>query len=279
MWRGGETMTMTHSNETLTRIGARASAGAIDISQRAGVLWYIAADGLKRCTKCGRKIETLVRWPGYEELQKVNCVCDCGAKYCGRVRKAIQEETEKMEKAERYADTFGGSELARSLRRLTFERDDSPAREGNHRARQYAEKFPDVKKWLYFYGPSGAGKTFSAVCIANAVLDKGHTVRVMTPQQLEAQTWDDRDEMFRELLKYDLFILDDLGTERRSDYSYELIYRLIDDRDKAGKPMVITSNIPALELANVTDTKAQRIARRITDNAVPFEFKMRGREK
>lgn len=265
--------------ETIAAIGARMSAGALDISQKAGVRWYTGKDGLNRCVKCGKKLETMVRWPGYSELQKVNCVCDCGKAWSDEVRAAIDRATAEEKMAEQRAEAFGGLELARAMTGITFDKDRDPGRESSKHARIYVEKFPAVRRWLYYFGPPGTGKTWTAACIANALLEKGFTVRMATPQQLEAESWTDKGERFKRYLAYDLFILDDLGTERKTEYSYELIFRLIDDRAKAKKPMVITSNITAMQLSNMEDLKNRRISSRIMGMSGDAWYEFKGVDK
>ena len=42
----------------------------------------------------------------------------------------------------------------------------------------------------------------------------------------------------------DLLVLDDLGSEKQSEWADQELFRLIDHRANEGKPVIITSNVP-----------------------------------
>ena len=65
-----------------------------------------------------------------------------------------------------------------------------------------------------------------------------------------------------------LLILDDLGSERASDYALEQLFLVIDTRYRAGKPLIITTNLTAEELKKPADLRYERIYDRISELCV-----------
>ena len=59
---------------------------------------------------------------------------------------------------------------------------------------------------------------------------------------------------------YDFLILDDMGAEKVSEYSIQILYLLVDKRDSFLKPTMICSN---LSIAGLEDTLSPRITSRI----------------
>lgn len=135
--------------------------------------------------------------------------------------------------------------------------------------RRYADKFPEMLKenWgLFFYGEPGTGKTFAAICIANALLERGWEVLVTSPMRLlEYMRGANADAaaMTKRLARADLLVLDDLGAERDTSYAMEQVYNLIDARYRAGKPMVVTSNETAKKLKSDGNIRKIRVYNRV----------------
>lgn len=121
-------------------------------------------------------------------------------------------------------------------------------------AERYVECFleKEKKEGLMFYGEVGTGKTFSAACIANYLMEKGKTVLVMNlGLYLNKLTlgWGEAErEVLEEVENCDLMIIDDLGGEKSLDkdqtgWRSEKIYNLIDARYRSEKPLIITTNL------------------------------------
>ena len=69
-----------------------------------------------------------------------------------------------------------------------------------------------------------------------------------------------------------LLILDDLGTERNTDYALEKVYNIIDSRSRASKPMILTTNLSLDEMMDATDIRYKRIYDRILETCYPVEI-------
>ena len=78
---------------------------------------------------------------------------------------------------------------------------------------------------------------------------------------------------------YDLLILDDFASERKSDYMYEVLYNIVNDRYNAHKTMIFTSNMTTEETGNPTDPHIRRIMSRIWEMTSPVEVTGQDRRK
>ena len=69
-----------------------------------------------------------------------------------------------------------------------------------------------------------------ACCIANALLDKGYTVKVSTFADIanRLQGTFDKESIYDDLNAVDLLILDDLNAERDTSFMQEIVFTVID---------------------------------------------------
>lgn len=138
------------------------------------------------------------------------------------------------------------------------------------------ENFQNEDIGLILIGAPGTGKTYAAGCVANVLLDKGDSVMFVrvsdVVNHLQCCYGDDRDKYFRRLMSPDLLILDDLGAERDTSFAQGCVLDVIEHRIYTGSPMIITTNIPLVELKNPPDQYKSRIYGRIMANCAPIVF-------
>jgi DNA replication protein DnaC len=104
---------------------------------------------------------------------------------------------------------------------------------------------------LWLMGNTGTGKTTLGMLTAKSALAAGRTVAVyFTPKLLTQirQTYQatDREDayeaFFRRLTSVDLLYIDDLGSERHTDWVVEQLYALVNERYENQRSMLVTSN-------------------------------------
>lgn len=146
-------------------------------------------------------------------------------------------------------------------------------------AKSYCEKFKimyERNQGLLFYGTVGTGKSYTAACIANYLLEKNTSVVMTSFVRIlqEMQGFDkEREESFsNHLNNVRLLIIDDLGAERSTDYALEKVYGIIDSRYRAKKPLILTTNLTLQQMQNTTDIRYERIYDRIFEMCYPMEF-------
>lgn len=131
---------------------------------------------------------------------------------------------------------------------------------------------------LLFYGEVGTGKTHLCSAIANRALEKGSLVfyvkssRVfdwIRQQMFGEVTGSKNVDPMQELYNVDLLILDDLGTEGRTDFVEERLYMILEERIIRCKPWIISTNFTIDELCQRYDA---RITDRILGEATRFRF-------
>lgn len=136
-------------------------------------------------------------------------------------------------------------------------------------ARKYVDNWQTMSKkgdGLIFWGTVGAGKSFAAHCIANALIDAGTRVLYLSASDMVAEfgkSTTGRNEYLGKLCAAPLLIVDDLGAESSTDYSRSLLCRLIDARTESGKPIIVTTNYGMAELEGTQDPQLRRIFDRL----------------
>jgi DNA replication protein DnaC len=123
---------------------------------------------------------------------------------------------------------------------------------------------------LLFYGPVGTGKTHLCSAAANYVLQAGKTVvylkigkilDLIRQNKFEDFSQKDRGaEALNSIYRADLLIIDDLGTESRTDFTQEQLLYLLDERLVFGLPWMISTNLTPDELeAHYEDRLSDRL--------------------
>lgn len=229
---------------------------------------YLAADGLLRCRICGGPRQTIIT-PPFEgaKPRTVRCWCGCPTEY-----DKLRAKEKDWEKETARNVCFQNFE---QFKGWTFDKDDGKQQELMQAARAYAEQFPEHLKngkGLLLYGPVGTGKSVATACIANAILAKGYRPKMTSISDVADELWnaEDKAAYLRHLAKYDLLILDDLGTERKTHYMQEMAYKIINARYVAGGPMIVTTNLTREELGSPADMGYKRIYSRVLENCLPI---------
>ena len=112
--------------------------------------------------------------------------------------------------------------------------------------REYADHFSRRSSSLYLKGETGIGKTHLALAIANTALQKGFNVIYVSSQSLfysMQKKGPQVNETIEALLKADLLVLDDLGTELVNAFVISTLYNIVDTRMGNKLPTVYTTNI------------------------------------
>jgi DNA replication protein DnaC len=109
----------------------------------------------------------------------------------------------------------------------------------------------DAGRGLWLMGRTGTGKTTLGMLVAKAALSAGRTVAVYFAPKLLTQirqTYqatereDAYDAFFRRLTSVDLLYIDDLGSERHTDWVVEQLYALVNERYENQRSVLVTSN-------------------------------------
>lgn len=146
-------------------------------------------------------------------------------------------------------------------------------RDAVQKARWYISEKP--QKGLYLFGGAGTGKTFLASLIAREfILNFNRVVFGDFPSLLGdlKATFDTggTEDLLNRYIDCDLLVLDDIGAEQITDWSAGILYRLVNERYNADKPIIATSNYDLKRLerrlkTNNDDFTSTRIISRLSE--------------
>lgn len=230
---------------------------------------HLGANGLIHCDQCASPRQITIRLG--DRTSTVRCLCKCQQAQMEKRRNRLhqQEETDRIMRMRSTAMRDP------ALRICTFSasRFQSP---GMDIARNYVSKWPEMLAsgtGLLLWGGVGTGKTYLAACIANALLDQGIPVLMTSFARilgsLPGPASGEQTGTIDQWMQYPLLIIDDLGIERDTPYTMELVYHIIDARYRSGKPMIITTNLTMQELENPDSREKMRIYDRILECCTP----------
>lgn len=107
----------------------------------------------------------------------------------------------------------------------------------------------DLKKSWYLSGLAGTGKTY--FCYATQIKSEAfiHIYNfALIVGRLRTADFVERHETEDEIISRKFVIIDDLGSELRTDYSNDLLFRILNSRYEHMRWTGITSNLPVKEL-------------------------------
>ncbi|MBE6551208.1 MAG: ATP-binding protein [Ruminococcaceae bacterium] len=233
---------------------------------------YTGEDGLLYCGKCRTPKQRY--FPEGKALLGIDrhpTECEC--------QKAQRLECEAAEARRKHLDTV--ADLKRNcfsdkeMEKRSFANDNGKTPQMEY-ARRYVEHWEQMKAeniGYYLWGDTDSGKSYLAACIANALTEKEISVRMTNfPTILNdlGASFEGRNEYIERLCRFPLLIIDDLGTERGTEYALEHVYNVIDSRYRSGKPLILTANISPDVLHNPPDIAHARIYSRIIEMCVPI---------
>lgn len=237
---------------------------------------YIGSDGLLYCGQCNTRKEREIIWFDGKP-KKVPVMCKCRAEE-ERLKKEQMQKEEEMRSIQRAKISSMMDDTFRTACFANYQ-----IRNGNERhlkvAKKYCIEFSKMyerNQGLLFWGTVGTGKSYTAACIANYLLEANTSVVMTSFVRIlqEMQGFDrEREETFtNKLNSVKLLIIDDLGAERSTDYALEKVYGIIDNRYRAKKPLILTTNLTLQQMQEATDIRYARIYDRIFEMCYPMEF-------
>lgn len=140
--------------------------------------------------------------------------------------------------------------------------------------KHYAADFTTESGNLLFIGTPGCGKSFLSCAIAYEVINNGFFVYYTPAQDMvsvfESSRFDkDKSADTSVYVDCDLLIIDDLGTEFKTQFTESVLYNVINDRINMKKPMVISTNCSINELKELYH---ERLCSRLINEFLNFPF-------
>ena len=234
---------------------------------------FRSEDGIIYCGVCRKPRQKDQELLGTVHRVRVACQCEIDQQNREKEEEQIRRRKDSIAETMAILHEMGAADYPKG----TFARNDGRSKKNSMNIARYASRFDQVYDQnigLMLYGEAGSGKTFFAECIANALLDQGRFAWMTSIREiagsLSANYGDNRPYLLRMVENVDLLILDDFGAERDTGYMIEQVYEIINTRYKAGRPLVVTTNLSPQQMAQESDIKAKRIYERVMEMCTPL---------
>lgn len=238
-------------------------------------------DGHIYCKTCNERVDgDPIPFLDKLKIFRISCKCD-------RNRAEQEKLREKLIEQDRLRDICF---ISKNQKAYTFENADKDTDDNTIRkAKNYVKHFEEMRKdniGLLLYGSVGSGKTYIACAIANAIISQyGYSVKMRNFAQIlnDLQKGGfnlDRNEYINSLTNSTLFIIDDFGIERNTEYALEQIYNVINARYLKARPTIITTNLNFKDIeTEQDDIMLNRIYSRIIEMCLPLRITGQDRRK
>lgn len=141
--------------------------------------------------------------------------------------------------------------------------------------KSYAQNFTPEAGSILMKGATGLGKTHLSLAIANEVIRRGYGVIYVSAPALFAKLEKEHfsrsadSDTMDTLLGCDLLIIDDLGTEFKSQFATAQAYQLFNSRVLQSKPVIVSTNLTMAELER---EYSNRFVSRVNGAAQKLDF-------
>lgn len=230
--------------------------------------FYYNTGGIKICKRCNQPRMVLIG----ENLKE--CFCQCQKE---QLEKLIKDKHEEEEKGKRETERRAVLPFV-ELRKATFENSTDKESKAYRVARGFTADFDEHCKnglGILFYGETGAGKTYFEGAIANELINKNKKIVYENACELISLFDYGNGESIRKKMEdiktSDLFILDDLGSERATDTAISKIYQIINSRYMTNKSMIVSTNFTPEQMKTGEIGNKKRIFDRIYEVCYPVK--------
>lgn len=212
---------------------------------------------LKKCEFCGRELTPIGLDYLYANFSPDNveyerCTCKKAQEYWKEKDKQVYEIAKRKHFREIINKIYKQNYIGRKFQDLNFENFNSNSE--NELAIAIAKDYVNKNitsvnnNGLIIMGESGVGKTHLAASIANKLIENDKIVlmgRLTTLLDMIKETFKDNTKSENELIELysnvDMIIIDDLGTEKISNWALEKLYTIIENRNENRLPIIITT--------------------------------------
>ncbi len=185
----------------------------------------------------------------------------------GRRHAAEVDKLNQTARTEKIFSRSGICKLHRSCSFTNYDVTNAAQREAYSKAKSYAQNFGQGFASFVFSGGCGTGKNHLAAAIGNHLLERGHSVLVVTVPDLMLrvrQCYDGGESeaaLLNDLCNVDLLILDEVGVQRETRGEFVILNQIVDRRLAALKPVGVLTN---LNFDDLKRTLGERIIDRLT---------------
>lgn len=143
-------------------------------------------------------------------------------------------------------------------------------------ASSFVQRFhsDSFNRGLIIEGPIGSGKSYLLGCIANALIDRGIHFRYIVYSDLlqqirstynQSNPENDEKQILSTVQQIPVLLIDDLGTEKATEFASSTLYQIIDRRYREEKPIILSTNYSIKNLKNRFPVMGERIFQRLLE--------------
>lgn len=210
-----------------------------------------------KCKFCGKELKPIGLDYLYtnispDSIEYERCTCKESIEYWKEIDLKIQEQKKKEHYRESINQFYSQNYISKRLKDYNFKNfkvTDSNKNEVEI-AKDYTKKCTENKQenGLIITGDCGVGKTHLAASISNELIKKDKLVlmgRLSSLLDMIKETFKDNSKSENELIELfsntDMVVIDDLGTEKISQWALDKLYTIIENRNENKLPIIITT--------------------------------------
>ena len=212
---------------------------------------------LKKCEFCGKELtqiglDFLYANISPKDIKYERCTCNKAQEYWKEKDKQEHEIEKRNHYREAINKIYKQNYIGRKFQNMSFENFNINSE--NEMAVKVSKDYIDKcitkieNKGLIITGESGVGKTHLVASIANKLIENDKIVlmgRLTTLLDMIKETFRDNTKSENELIELysnvDMIIIDDLGTEKISQWALEKLYTIVQNRCENRLPIIITT--------------------------------------
>lgn len=225
---------------------------------------------IKKCSKCGEVIEKVFLSNGDTFITECRCI----------ERQRELEEIEKMSNNKEIIIQHNKEQCGFSKRDFEDVKTSIDLNNGNidayNKLIEYANCFEkETSIGFYIYGVPGVGKSYLSKKVMYIILNRGFSsyitsiTKLMKDIKKELSIYND--DTYRKCLEVDLLVIDDIGTEKPTNFDKAQIFEIINTRYENKKPIIFTSNCRIEDIMTKYD-EFGRIYSRILGSTIKIEI-------
>ena len=219
-----------------------------------------------KCKFCGKDLKPIGLDYLYvnispEFIEYERCTCEKSINYWKKIDMKDQEQKKRKHYKEIINQFYSQNYISKRLKEYKF--DNFKVTNINKKEVEIAKDYTNkcinnkLENGLIITGNSGVGKTHLAASISNELLQKDILVlmgRLTSLLDMIKETFKDNSKSENELIdlfsNLDMIVIDDLGTEKISQWALDKLYTIIENRNENKLPIIITTRFDKQSLLN-----------------------------
>ena len=219
-----------------------------------------------KCKFCGKDLKPIGLDYLYvnispEFIEYERCTCEKSINYWKEIDMKDQKQKKRQHYKEIINQFYSQNYISKRLKEYKF--DNFNVTNINKKEVEIAKDYTNkcinnkLENGLIITGNSGVGKTHLAASISNELIEKDILVlmgRLTSLLDMIKETFKDNSKSENELIdlfsNLDMIVIDDLGTEKISQWALDKLYTIIENRNENKLPIIITTRFDKQNLLN-----------------------------